>query len=161
MVSERDVSCHVHSPSHLHLRIPFFTYKRGSATVGHMTLSAPFLKEIEKRLKEEEQRLLRDLGDLADEDPKQPGVFLPKPPTDEVETDDDSSIEATTISDSLAVIEGLQEELRDVRKAQRMLKNKTYGLCKYCQKPIDPKRLEARPTSSACITCKKTLTQEL
>ncbi len=126
-----------------------------------MTLSASFLKDIEKRLKEEEQRLLRDLEDLADEDPNQPGVFMPKPPTDEVETDDDTSIEATTISDDLAVIEGLQEELRDVRKALQMIKDKAYGLCKYCQKPIDPKRLEARPTSSACITCKKTLTQEL
>lgn len=126
-----------------------------------MTLSASFLKDIEKRLKEEELRLRRDLEDLADEDPNQPGIFLPKPPTEEIETDDDSSIESTTISDDLAVIEGLQEELRDVHKALKMLQDGTYGLCKYCQKPIDPKRLEARPTSSACITCKKTLTQEL
>ena len=33
--------------------------------------------------------------------------------------------------------------------------------CKYCKNPIDPKRLEARPASSSCVTCKKTLTQEL
>ncbi len=79
----------------------------------------------------------------------------------EVETDDDSSVEATAVSDDLAVIAGLQEELRDVRKALQVLQDGSYGLCKYCQKPIDPKRLEARPTSSACITCKKTLTQEL
>lgn len=126
-----------------------------------MTLPTSFLKEITKRLKDEEQRLVRDLEDMADEDPNQPGVYLPKPPTDGVETDDDSSIEATTVSDDLAVIAGLQEELRDVRKAMRAVKDGSYGLCKYCQKPIDPKRLEARPTSSACITCKKTLTQEL
>ena len=35
------------------------------------------------------------------------------------------------------------------------------GICKYCDQPIDEKRLRARPTSGACISCKKTLTDEV
>lgn len=123
---------------------------------------AAFLKEMEARLNEEQQRLLRDLREIAIEDPNKPGFFLPKPAeASENETDDDNSVKATALSDDMVVIEGLQEDLRDVGKAKDALANGTYGLCKYCHKLIDPKRLEARPTSSACISCKKTLTQEL
>lgn len=114
-----------------------------------------------KRLQEEAERLLRDLTDIADEDPTRPGTFLPKPPEIQNETDDDSSTEATAAADAAIIIDRLQEELRDVRKAQESLANGTYGTCKYCRNPIDPKRLEARPASSSCVTCKKTLTQEL
>lgn len=117
--------------------------------------------ETAKRLREEEERLLRDICDIADEDPAHPGTFLPKPPELDNETDDDSSIEATAAADASVIIERLQEELRDVRKAQEALENGTYGTCKYCKNPIDPKRLEARPASSSCVSCKKTLTQEL
>lgn len=121
----------------------------------------PSLEVIKKKLAEEIERLLRDLYTIADEDPNQPGVFIPKPPVHEVETDDDSSVDATTLSDDIPVITNLQQELRDSKKALEAIENGTYGLCKYCGNPIDPKRLEARPTSSACITCKKTLTQEV
>jgi RNA polymerase-binding transcription factor DksA len=116
--------------------------------------------EAAARLSEEEQRLLRDLIDIADEDPNHPGTYLPKPPEVESKTDDDSSIDATTAADAAVIIERLQEELRDVKKAQESLAAGTYGLCKYCHNPIDPKRLEARPASSSCVSCKKTLTQE-
>lgn len=124
----------------------------------HPAISAD---EAAKRLQDEEKRLLRDLSDIADEDQNNPGTYLPKPPELDSETDDDISIDATIAAESAAVIEQLQEDLRDVRKAQAALKAGTYGICKYCQNPIDPKRLEARPASSSCVACKKTLTQEL
>ncbi len=119
------------------------------------------IKDASERLNAEEQRLLRDLHDIADEDPAHPGSFLPKPPESDSDTDDDISIDATIAAESAAVIEQLQEDLRDVKKAQASVKAGTYGKCKYCQNPIDPKRLEARPASSSCVSCKKTLTQEL
>ena len=51
--------------------------------------------------------------------------------------------------------------LRDINKALERMDKGTYGICKYCDDPIEEKRLEARPTSSACVSCKKTLTQEV
>lgn len=55
----------------------------------------------------------------------------------------------------------LENTLRDVNRALERIEKNTYGICKYCDKPIDEKRLRARPTSSACIGCKKTLTDEI
>lgn len=51
----------------------------------------------------------------------------------------------------------LEKSLADVNKALSRLKQKDYGICRYCKQPIDPKRLLARPTSSACINCKTKL----
>ena len=113
------------------------------------------------RLQEEEARLTRDLHEIAEMDPSHPGTYLPKHPEIDNETDDDSSIDSTSASDAAAVIERLQEELRDVKKALESLEKGTYGICKYCKQAIDPKRLEARPASSSCVSCKKSLTQEL
>lgn len=121
---------------------------------------SPFIEKIRHTLEEEVQRLLRDLHAMADEDPNQPGTFIPKPPTEEIKTDDDGSVDATAISDNAPIINQLQQELRDAKKALQAVQDGTYGYCKYCKEAIDPKRLEARPTSSACIACKKTLTQE-
>lgn len=55
----------------------------------------------------------------------------------------------------------LEKTLRDTDKSLERLEKGTYGICKYCDQPIDEKRLRARPTSSACVSCKKTLTDEL
>jgi RNA polymerase-binding transcription factor DksA len=124
-------------------------------------LSANELSQQKQALLEEEARLLRDLGELAEEDPTNPGTYIPKHLETGSNSDDDNAIESAALADDLPVVERLQEELRDVRKALASLEKGTYGICKYCQKPIDIKRLEARPTSSSCVSCKKTLTHEL
>ncbi|MDQ5919591.1 MAG: DnaK suppressor protein [Patescibacteria group bacterium] len=124
-------------------------------------LSANELSQQKQALLEEEARLLRDLGEIAEEDPTNPGTYIPKHLETGSNSDDDNAIESAALADDLPVVERLQEELRDVRKALASLERGTYGICKYCQKPIDIKRLEARPTSSSCVSCKKTLTHEL
>lgn len=124
-------------------------------------LSANELSQQKQALLEEEARLLRDLSELAEEDPTNPGTYIPKHLETGSNSDDDNAIESAALADDLPVVERLQEELRDVRKALASLERGTYGICKYCQKPIDIKRLEARPTSSSCVSCKKTLTHEL
>jgi DnaK suppressor protein len=51
--------------------------------------------------------------------------------------------------------------MRDIIESESRLAKGTYGICKYCNTPIDEQRLRARPTSSSCVACKKALTQEL
>ncbi|MSR85686.1 hypothetical protein EXS71_04630 [Candidatus Uhrbacteria bacterium] len=70
-------------------------------------------------------------------------------------------MEVSEYADGLSIGSKLEAELRDTVKALAAIEKGTYGVCKYCGKEIDIKRLEARPTSSACIACKKTLTQEM
>lgn len=75
--------------------------------------------------------------------------------------DDENALEVAQYITDKPLEETLEKELRDVKKSMERLDNGSYGICKYCEKPIDEKRLLARPTSSACVECKKTLTQEV
>lgn len=75
------------------------------------------------------------------------------------EKEEDNATEVAQYSDNLTLERTLESALRDVKGALEMIKKGTYGTCKYCKKPIDPRRLIARPTSSSCIDCKKQLTQ--
>lgn len=53
--------------------------------------------------------------------------------------------------------ETLEKQLRDINAALKRLDNGTYGICKYTGKPIEEKRLLARPTSSASLEAKRML----
>lgn len=124
-------------------------------------LSSADTQRFEALLLAQEARLFKDLLEIADEDPTSPGYFIAKHMETGGDTDDDNGIESTALSDDMPIVDKLQEELRDVRKALETIKKGTYGVCKYCKNVIDIKRLEARPASSSCVACKKTLTQEL
>ncbi len=114
------------------------------------------------RLLEEKIRLEQDLNDIANQDKKDAsGAFEAAYPEIGGNSDDDNAIEITAYADEISIVDRLQAELRDVNKALKSIEDGTYGTCKYCGKIIDEKRLEARPTSSSCVACKKQLTQEL
>jgi DnaK suppressor protein len=49
----------------------------------------------------------------------------------------------------------LEKELRDIDSALKKIKDETYGVCKYCGEDIGEARLKIRPSSSACVECKK------
>jgi RNA polymerase-binding protein DksA len=76
-------------------------------------------------------------------------------------SDDDNASEISEMADLAAIEERLEKELSDVNKALKAIDDGTYGICKYTGKPIDIRRLEARPTSLTSVEAKKTLTQEL
>lgn len=50
----------------------------------------------------------------------------------------------------------LDAELAEVAAALVRLNAGTYGYCEVCGKPIDPERLEARPTARRCTTDQRT-----
>lgn len=122
---------------------------------------ADFLAQIKQRLLDEQKRLELDLADISNRDPKHAGEYTPEYPESGGNSDDDNAAEVTNLADEISIVAKLEKELRDTVKALDALEKETYGACKYCGKDIDIKRLEARPTSSTCITCKKMLTQEL
>lgn len=116
-------------------------------------LNKAFLENIEALLVREKARLEKEINDLG-------GAEVAYPETGG-NSDDDNAAEITEYADEVSLLDRLQTELRDTVKALETIAKGTYGLCKYCGKEIDAKRLEARPTSSSCIDCKKSLTQEL
>ena len=74
---------------------------------------------------------------------------------------EDNAQEVTDFLANKPVEMALERTLRDISSALKRLEEGTYGICKYCDKPIDENRLLARPTSSSCVSCKKTLLDEI
>jgi DnaK suppressor protein len=119
-------------------------------------LKAPVLEKMKDILVQEKERLEKELaalGALNNEEAAYPEMGG--------NSEDDNAAEVTEYADEISLADRLRVELRDTVKALDAVVKGKYGICKYCGKEIDIKRLEARPTSSSCIDCKKSLTQEL
>ena len=119
--------------------------------------SAELLKQIEALLLEEKTKLEKELAKFS------------KNATDDAEgafpnygdSEDENAAEVAEYVVNLSLQENLEKSLRDANQSLDRLKKGVYGICKYCQNPIEEKRLLARPTSSSCMSCKKTITQEV
>ena len=46
-----------------------------------------------------------------------------------------------------------KELLRNISAALQRIEDDEYGLCRHCDQPINPKRLEVDPTALYCIDC--------
>src|SRR6516165_1356198 len=44
-------------------------------------------------------------------------------------------------------------EIHQIREALKRISEGTYGICAHCGEDIDPKRLNALPTATRCISC--------
>lgn len=121
-------------------------------------MNSPFTKEflaaIKEALDSQKIRLGNQLSELTN---KETGSAFPS----YGEGEDESAEEVATYDANLQLVDTLESEQRDVTDSLNRLEKGTYGICKYCQQPIDEQRLRARPTSSSCVACKKALTQEL
>lgn len=135
--------------------------KKPSSKVAN-PLSASFLEEIEAILKLEETKLAKELNKFAKPDDKTPDPddFDTKFPNFG-DKEDENAAEVAEYAANLSIESDLEKALRDVKSSLIRLKKGTYGICQYCKKPIEERRLKARPTSSSCVECKKAITQEM
>ena len=118
------------------------------------------LIKIKTDLEAERDRLTAQLNQFAKRNPHNPSDFNADFPQFG-DKEDESAAEVDTYATNLTLERTLESALRDAISSLARMEKGTYGLCKYCNKPIDEKRLVARPTSSSCVECKKTLTQEV
>lgn len=130
--------------------------------MGKMTdsFSKDFLIRIKDLLLAEKDRLENELAEFAKKSPNVAGDFDTQFP-EYGDKEDENAQEVAEYTANKPLEETLEKMLRDVGKSLQRVEDGTYGVCKYCDKPIDEKRLLARPTSSACVECKKTLTDEV
>lgn len=130
-----------------------------STTQSPSPFSAEFLDKIKGILLEEKNRFERELSQFAEKNPRVEGDYDAQfPEFGEKDDDNAQEVEQYTVRKPLEI--SLEKTLRDVNNALKRLDEGTYGICKYCGETIDEKRLLARPTSSSCVSCKKTLTDE-
>ncbi|PIR05377.1 hypothetical protein COV56_03135 [Candidatus Kuenenbacteria bacterium CG11_big_fil_rev_8_21_14_0_20_37_9] len=71
----------------------------------------------------------------------------------------ENASEVASFNNNVSLKSLLEAELKDVEGALKRIANGTYGICKYCHKPIEEQRIKARPTSSSCVVCKKSFSK--
>ena len=121
-------------------------------------LSKEFLEKMKNILLADQARLTKELakyGTRENEGPDKEALF-----PDYGNSEEDNALEVADYEANLSLETDLQKSLRDVESSLKRIEDGSYGICKYCGKPIGEKRLLARPTSSADVTCKKTIVQE-
>ena len=110
--------------------------------------------EIKKRLLHERAQLLHDIEvkahqvaeDGDDLDPERGGVG------NHMADDANQTFEQETM---LTLERSVRRHLDQVNMALARIEAGTYGICANCGKPINPARLEARPSSVLCIECQQ------
>lgn len=121
-----------------------------------LQFSTDFLKKIEVLLIEEKAKLEKELAKFSKNKGGQDNAF-----PDYGDKEDENAAEVADYVVNISLEENLEKTLRDAISALAKLKKGEYGICKYCHNAIEEKRLLARPTSSSCMSCKKTITQEV
>ncbi len=121
--------------------------------------SPSFLKKVKEILLGEKERLEKELAKFTNKNRHVDGDYDAGYP-EYGDKDDENAQEVAQYTANKPLEIALEKELRDVNKSLDRLEKETYGVCKYCDDLIDEKRLQARPTSGACVSCKKTLTEE-
>ncbi len=112
-----------------------------------------FIAEMKKILEEQQTKLENELKIFAAKNPNTHGGFAANFPQ-YGDKEDENAAEVATFTDNLSLKKTLENNLRDVKQALDRIKDNTYGVCKYCKKEIDARRLRARPESSSCMNCK-------
>lgn len=120
--------------------------------------SKEFIEKVKQMLLTEKSKLSSELTKMTQKDPND-GSATKFP--NYGDTEDENAAEVAEYVTNISLEENLEKNLRDVEKALEQITKGTYGVCKYCKKPIEEKRLLARPASSACVECKKAIVQEV
>lgn len=119
------------------------------------------IQRIKAALEDEKRRLENELSRFAHRNQNAAKTDFDTDFPNMGDKEDENASEVAQFSDNLSLEDELEKALRDVESALKYVADGTYGTCKYCGAQIDDRRLIARPTSTSCIKCKKTLTQEL
>ena len=124
-----------------------------------ISYSKNFLEKMEQILIKEKESLQKELNKFTKKNVHVAGDYDATFP-EYGDKDDENAQEVAAYTTNKPLEISLEKSLRDVNKALERIGTGNYGFCKYCKDPIGEKRLEARPTSSACVSCKKSLTDE-
>lgn len=124
-------------------------------------MDATFLEQMKEKLLQEKKNLETELSKFSHRNPLAVDSDFESDFPNLGDKEDENASEVAQFSNNLSLEDELEKALRDVEKALELFASGKYGKCKYCEMEIDERRLIARPTSTSCIQCKKTLTQEV
>lgn len=107
------------------------------------------LENARTNLTAERQRLVHQLGELGADDS---GEL-----TGDVDYGDafaDAAAATSARTRTLGIVESLAASVKEIDIALGRIDEGTYGICVDCGAEINPERLEFRPNSVRCVTCK-------
>lgn len=117
------------------------------------------LKEFEKKLKEKEKLIEKELKSFAKKDKKVKGDWDTKFPYFDGEIGGGSLEKAADEVEEyvtrLPIEYALEKKLVQIRKALRKIKSGKYGICEKCKKKISLERLKILPEATLCKKCQK------
>lgn len=119
-------------------------------------LDKEVVDQIKTELLARKEQILNELKDVSkqdDHDADNMGAKFPE----YGDKPDENAQEISDYTTNVMTEKVLEHTLGDIEGALKRINDGTYGICKYCQKPISQKRLLARPVASACIACKTEL----
>jgi len=131
----------------------------GENNLKNDAFDATALKQIKADLLKQKDQIMKDLADLARKDSHETDNRTTAFP-EYGDKPDENAQEISEYSANVVTEKVLEDSLEDIEGALKRIEKGTYGICKYCQKPISVKRLQARPTASSCVACKTELQAE-
>lgn len=110
-------------------------------------MDAKTLGKFRKLLTEEKQRILNNSKNALKNELALSPDDLP----------DETDLAASEINQNLVfkLRDRERQLLSKIDEALSRIDDGTFGSCAECEEPIEPRRLEARPVSTLCISCKE------
>jgi RNA polymerase-binding protein DksA len=119
-----------------------------------MTLAKEFIANQKEKLLSENKLLEAELNNISTKDTKPEGDFDANFP-DYGRSPEDNATEEEEYSSRVGVENSLEVKLRDVNEALKNIEENKYGVCGKCGKELEQDRLEAMPSATRCVECKK------
>src|SRR3989344_1826538 len=117
-------------------------------------VDAAFLAEQKRLLEERKSQLLRELKMDGVQQLHGDNEYDAKFP-DFGEKEDENAAEVAAYEGNLSMEKNLEVSLFNVNKALKKIEEGKYGICEKCGNMIEPERLRAFPSATACMDCKK------
>lgn len=111
------------------------------------------IKKLKKKLEAAKKNIEHQLSKFAQKDKANDGNYKTQFP-DIGSQPDESAQEITEYEQNISLEHSLEEELLLTKKALKKIEDNKYGLCESCGQEIPFGRLEIRPQSVLCISCK-------
>ena len=110
-------------------------------------MEAAKLSRFRKTLLEEKQRILNNSKKTLDQELNTSQDDLP----------DETDLAASEINQNLVfkLRDRERQLLSKIDQALERISEGTFGTCEVCEEPIEARRLEARPVSTLCLSCKE------
>jgi len=110
------------------------------------------LEKLNKILLKEKKKIETALNEIAAKDPDMKDDYDAIFP-DFGSSPDENAQEVTEFDKRKSLEYNLEQRLADINRKLGEIEKGTHGDCYTCGEAINPKRLEAVPTASLCISC--------